>query len=52
MWQEKVCGHSGLIRICLPAPEQGKEIQMLDLAGSIADGIMASKAVEIGQGGS
>lgn len=49
MWQEKVRGHSDFTKICLPAQEQRKEIQMSELAGSVADGIMASKAVEFGQ---
>lgn len=49
MWQEKVRGHSDFTKICLPAQEQRKEIQMLELAGSVAGGIMASKAVEFGQ---
>lgn len=40
--------HSDFTRICLPAHEQRKEIQMSDLAGSVADDIVASKAVEVG----
>lgn len=42
-------GQSDFTKICLPAREQRKEIQMSELAGSVADGIMASKAVEFGQ---
>ena len=49
MWQEKVHGHSDFTKICLPAQEQREEIQMSELAGSVADGIMASKAIEFGQ---
>ena len=49
MWQGQVHGHSDFTRICLPEQEQRKEIQMSDLAGSMANGIMASKAGEVGQ---
>lgn len=49
MWQGKVHGHQDFTRICLPAQEQRKEIRMSDFAGSMADGIMASKALEVGQ---
>jgi len=48
MWQGKVHGHSDFTGVCLPAQEQRKEIQMSGLAGSVADGILASKAVEVG----
>lgn len=43
MCQGKVHGHRDFTRLCLPAQEQKREIQMSDLAGSVADGIMASK---------
>lgn len=49
MWQQKVHGNSYFTKICLPAQEQRQEIQMLDLAGSVADHTMASKAMEVGQ---
>lgn len=41
-------GHGYFTRICLPAQEQKQEIQMSDLVGSMADGTMGSKAVEVG----
>lgn len=49
MWQGKVHGHGDFTRICLRAQEQRKETQMSELAGRVANSIMASKAVESGQ---